>query len=162
MIHMPYGMYALLSAMLCSVQCFCAMLCSALFAMLCSVFALCAMLCSVFALCAMLCSVLCTMLCAVLCAGSTPPLVIFEKNGIKIVFHFGKDRPRPDVQVIAVSVTSTCQSPVKEFAFQAAVPKVIVSYDSKVLLNNNNNSNDDLYFMNAHMFRSKVPVQHAG
>ena len=126
---MPHGKCAVLCAMLCAVLCamFCTVLCTMFCAVLCAMY--CSVLCSVLCamLCAVLCAVFCAMLCSVLCAGSTPPLVIFEKNGIKIVFHFGKDRPRPDVQVIAISVMSTVQSPIKEFAFQAAVPKVIVS-----------------------------------
>ena len=59
-----------------------------------------------------------------LCSGSLAPVVAYDKNGIKILLHFGKDRPRFDVQVIAVSTTSTNTSPIKNFSFQAAVPKV--------------------------------------
>ena len=56
--------------------------------------------------------------------GSQAPIIAYEKNNLKIVFHFGKDRPRPDVQVIAITTMSTCTSPIKNFNFQAAVPKV--------------------------------------
>ena len=52
-------------------------------------------------------------------------MVAYDKNNIKIVFHVGKDRPRPDVTVIAVSVMSTNSTSVKAFTFQAAVPKVL-------------------------------------
>jgi ADP-ribosylation factor-binding protein GGA len=55
--------------------------------------------------------------------GSLCPLVAYDKNGLKVMFHFGKDRPRSDVQVVAVSVMSTNASPIKNFTFQAAVPK---------------------------------------
>jgi len=61
----------------------------------------------------------------VLCSGSLVPVVAYDKNGIKILFHFGKDRPRRDVQVMAVSMMSTNTSPIKNFSFQAAVPKVL-------------------------------------
>ena len=58
--------------------------------------------------------------------GSLAPVVGYDKSGIKIILHFGKDRPRPDVQVIAVSTMSTNASAVKNFSFQAAVPKVYI------------------------------------
>ena len=58
------------------------------------------------------------------CTGDEPPVVAYDKNNIKIVFHVGKDRPRPDVVVVAVSVMSTNSTSVKSFTFQAAVPKV--------------------------------------
>jgi ADP-ribosylation factor-binding protein GGA len=57
--------------------------------------------------------------------GGLAPIVAYDKNSLKIMFHFGKDRPRPDVQVVAVSVMSHNSSPVKGFVFQAAVPKVM-------------------------------------
>ena len=57
-------------------------------------------------------------------AASLEPLTAYDKNGIKIVFHFGKDNPRPDVRVVVVSVMSTNTDPVKSFIYQAAVPKV--------------------------------------
>ena len=56
--------------------------------------------------------------------GTTPPITAYEKNGMKMIFHVGKDRPRPDVIVIVVSTMSTNTSPVKGLSFQAAVPKV--------------------------------------
>lgn len=62
------------------------------------------------------------------CSGSLAPVVAYDKNGIKILLHFGKDRPRPDVQVMAVSTMSTNTSPIKNFSFQAAVPKVPITY----------------------------------
>ena len=48
----------------------------------------------------------------------------YDKKNIKIVFHIGKDRPRPDVAVVAMSVMSSNDASVKAFTFQAAVPKV--------------------------------------
>jgi len=57
--------------------------------------------------------------------GSLGPKLIYDKNNIKIVLHFGKDRPRSDVQVIVISVTSSSTSQIKNFSFQASVPKVL-------------------------------------
>ena len=57
-------------------------------------------------------------------AGEKPSLTAYDKNGLKIVIHFGKSRPRPDVEVMVVSVMSTKTSAVSNFKFQAAVPKV--------------------------------------
>ena len=65
-------------------------------------------------------------------AGSLAPVVGYDKNGIKILLHFGKDQPRPDVQVMAVSTMSTNPSPVKNFSFQAAVPKVYIVTNSSL------------------------------
>lgn len=59
------------------------------------------------------------------------PLSLYEKNGLTVVLHFGKDSPRPDVTVMVVSTMSKNSSPVKNVSFQAAVPKVIL-----FLLNN--------------------------
>ncbi|XP_013380934.1 ADP-ribosylation factor-binding protein GGA1-like [Lingula anatina] len=57
--------------------------------------------------------------------GSTSPLNAYDKNGLKIIIHFGKDRPRADVMVMVVSVMSTNTSAVKALSFQAAVPKTM-------------------------------------
>ena len=66
--------------------------------------------------------------CIVLHSGLLMPVVAYDKNGVKILLHFGKDRPRPDVQVMAVSTMSTNTSPIKNFSFQAAVPKVLTQF----------------------------------
>ncbi|XP_071953779.1 ADP-ribosylation factor-binding protein GGA1-like [Antedon mediterranea] len=57
--------------------------------------------------------------------GVTPPLTIYEKNKVKTVFHFAKDSPRPDIQVLVVSTMSTNTSAIKGVVFQAAVPKTM-------------------------------------
>ncbi|XP_033117970.1 ADP-ribosylation factor-binding protein GGA1-like [Anneissia japonica] len=57
--------------------------------------------------------------------GVTPPLTVYEKNNVKTVFHFAKDSPRPDIQVLVVSTMSTNTSPIKGVVFQAAVPKTM-------------------------------------
>lgn len=57
--------------------------------------------------------------------GSVAPFALYDKNSLKIVLHFGRDQPAPDVNVIVISATSSnTQSALKNFSFQAAVPKV--------------------------------------
>lgn len=57
--------------------------------------------------------------------SSLPPLTVLEdKNGITIVFHFAKDKPREDVQVMVVTTISKNSSSLSNFHFQAVVPKV--------------------------------------
>lgn len=54
-----------------------------------------------------------------------PPLTAFEEDdGLTVVLHFCKDKPRPDVNVIVVSTTSKNSSPIEDYKFQVAVPKV--------------------------------------
>lgn len=54
-----------------------------------------------------------------------PPLTVFEEDdGLTVVLHFCKDKPRPDVNVIVVSTTSKNSSPIEDYKFQVAVPKV--------------------------------------
>ena len=58
--------------------------------------------------------------------GSMSPFVLYDKNNLKIVLHFGRDSPQPDIYVVVISVTSgNTQSSLRNFSFQAAVPKVI-------------------------------------
>ncbi|VDI65059.1 ADP-ribosylation factor-binding protein GGA [Mytilus galloprovincialis] len=57
--------------------------------------------------------------------GTSPPINAYDKNGMKIVIHIAKNRPREDVHVMVVSVMSTNTSAVKNFSFQAAVPKAM-------------------------------------
>ncbi|XP_050351203.1 ADP-ribosylation factor-binding protein GGA2 [Nymphalis io] len=53
-----------------------------------------------------------------------PPLKVFEEDdGLTVVLHFCKDKPRPDVSVIVVSTTSKNTSPIEDYKFQAVVPK---------------------------------------
>lgn len=57
--------------------------------------------------------------------GNKPPLKIFEEtNGITVMLHLAKNKPRPDVCVIVVSSTSRNPSPIDEYKFHAVVPKV--------------------------------------
>nr|XP_022319091.1 ADP-ribosylation factor-binding protein GGA1-like isoform X3 [Crassostrea virginica] len=55
----------------------------------------------------------------------TAPLNAYDKNGLKIVIHVAKNKPRENVTVMVVSTISTNTNPVKNFVFQAAVPKVM-------------------------------------
>jgi ADP-ribosylation factor-binding protein GGA len=43
--------------------------------------------------------------------GSAPPINAYDKNGLKIVIHVGKNKPREDVHVMVVSIMSTNTSP---------------------------------------------------
>ncbi len=61
---------------------------------------------------------------AVALTGSVQPLNIYDRNGMKVVLHFGKDSPRDDVLVMVVSIMSVNETPVTKCTFQAAVPKV--------------------------------------
>lgn len=61
----------------------------------------------------------------ILFAGVIPPLTVLdEKNGISVVLHFAKDRPRPDVSVLVVTTLSKNQFPISNYQFQAVIPKV--------------------------------------
>ncbi|CAK1551229.1 unnamed protein product [Leptosia nina] len=51
------------------------------------------------------------------------PVTAFEDDGVTVVLHFCKDKPRPDVSVIVVSTRSKHESPIEDYKFQAVVPK---------------------------------------
>lgn len=59
-------------------------------------------------------------------AGGICPLTVFDRNGFKAMLHFSRDPApgRPDVLVMVLSMLSTSAQPIKDIAFQAAVPKV--------------------------------------
>lgn len=60
-------------------------------------------------------------------SGNVPPMTIFEEeNGLTVVLHFCKDKPRPDVNVIVISTTNKNKKPILDFRFQAVVPKVCI------------------------------------
>ena len=53
------------------------------------------------------------------------PLNLYDANSVKIVLHFAKEPVVPGINVVVVSVTSTnTEHELKNFSFQAAVPKV--------------------------------------
>lgn len=61
--------------------------------------------------------------------GNKPPLKIFEEtNGITVVLHLAKNKPRPDVFVIVVSSSSRNPNPIDEYKFHAVVPKVFIKF----------------------------------
>lgn len=52
------------------------------------------------------------------------PLTVYEEEeGVTVVLHFCKDKPRPDVNVIVVSTTSKNILAVDNYEFRCAVPK---------------------------------------
>jgi ADP-ribosylation factor-binding protein GGA len=58
--------------------------------------------------------------------GSVGPLNLYEKNSLKIILHFARDSPSPNIHVVVISVTSmNTESVLKNFSFQAAVPKTM-------------------------------------
>ncbi|XP_064625226.1 ADP-ribosylation factor-binding protein GGA1-like isoform X2 [Lineus longissimus] len=57
--------------------------------------------------------------------SSVPAMNAYDKGGIKIVIHFGRDNPKPHIIVMVVSIMSMNASPVKNLEFQAAVPKLM-------------------------------------
>ncbi|NXF81955.1 GGA2 protein, partial [Sclerurus mexicanus] len=55
------------------------------------------------------------------------PLTVYDRNGFKAMLHFSRDPApgRPDVLVMVLSMLSTSAHPIKNIAFQAAVPKTM-------------------------------------
>lgn len=57
--------------------------------------------------------------------SKVPPTTAFEEEeGLTVVLHFCKDKPRSDVNVVVISTTSKSSSPIEDYKFQAVVPKV--------------------------------------
>jgi hypothetical protein len=57
--------------------------------------------------------------------SSVAPMNLYEKNSLKIVLHFARDSPSPNIHVVVISVTSSnANNSLRNFSFQAAVPKV--------------------------------------
>lgn len=56
------------------------------------------------------------------------PMTVFEDEGVTVVLHFCKDKPRSDVNVIVVSTRSKHESAVEDYKFQAVVPKVSLEF----------------------------------
>ena len=53
-----------------------------------------------------------------------PPITAFEKAGLKIQFNFERSPSNPSVTAITLSATNVTPTPMTNFLFQAAVPKV--------------------------------------
>lgn len=57
--------------------------------------------------------------------GDNPPRTIMEEiDGLKIMLHFAKDRPRDDISVIVITTTNHNSIAVKDYQFDASVSKV--------------------------------------
>uniref|UniRef100_A0A4W3HYG3 Golgi-associated, gamma adaptin ear containing, ARF binding protein 1 n=1 Tax=Callorhinchus milii TaxID=7868 RepID=A0A4W3HYG3_CALMI len=59
--------------------------------------------------------------------SSILPVTVYDRNSFRVLFHFAKDSPpgQPQVLVVVTSMISTAPQPVKNIRFQAAVPKVM-------------------------------------
>lgn len=60
--------------------------------------------------------------------GSHAALTVLDKNSIRIIFHFAKtsaELSRSDLLIVVISTMSSLSSAVKNFVFQAAVPKTM-------------------------------------
>lgn len=55
-----------------------------------------------------------------------PDIVAFDKNSLKIIFHFERDPNTPSTIKITLNAVNSWSSPMTDFLFQAAVPKVII------------------------------------
>lgn len=53
-----------------------------------------------------------------------PLCIMDEKSGLKIMLNFTKDKPRTDVAVLVITVTNQNRLCVRNFQFEASVPKV--------------------------------------
>lgn len=58
--------------------------------------------------------------------GHTPRCIMDEKCGLKIMLNFTKDKPRADVAVLVITTTNHNSLPIKNFQFEASVPKVSI------------------------------------
>uniref|UniRef100_A0A671TNM2 ADP-ribosylation factor-binding protein GGA3-like n=1 Tax=Sparus aurata TaxID=8175 RepID=A0A671TNM2_SPAAU len=60
--------------------------------------------------------------------GNLEPITVFDQGGIHVSLHFAKDSPpgHPGVAVVVISTVNTSALHVKDFMFQAAVPKTML------------------------------------
>lgn len=58
--------------------------------------------------------------------GSLPPIIVYDRNGFRILLHFSQTGApgHPEVQVLLLTMMSTATQPVWDIMFQVAVPKV--------------------------------------
>ena len=58
--------------------------------------------------------------------GSLPPVIVYDRNGFRILLHFSETGApgHPEVQVLLLTMMSTATQPVWDIMFQVAVPKV--------------------------------------
>ncbi|XP_029802100.1 ADP-ribosylation factor-binding protein GGA2 isoform X6 [Suricata suricatta] len=57
--------------------------------------------------------------------SSLPPLIVYDRNGLRILLHFSQTGApgHPEVQVLLLTMMSTATQPVWDIMFQVAVPK---------------------------------------
>uniref|UniRef100_A0A9L0RT87 Golgi associated, gamma adaptin ear containing, ARF binding protein 2 n=1 Tax=Equus caballus TaxID=9796 RepID=A0A9L0RT87_HORSE len=57
--------------------------------------------------------------------SSLPPIIVYDRNGFRILLHFSKTAApgHPEVQVLLLTMMSTATQPVWDIMFQVAVPK---------------------------------------
>ncbi|XP_077842683.1 ADP-ribosylation factor-binding protein GGA2 isoform X3 [Macaca mulatta] len=57
--------------------------------------------------------------------SSLPPLIVYDRNGFRILLHFSQTGApgHPEVQVLLLTMMSTAPQPVWDIMFQVAVPK---------------------------------------
>lgn len=70
--------------------------------------------------------------------GHLKPITLFDHGGIHISLHFAKDSPLPhrDVAVVVISTVNTSALHVRDYVFQAAVPKVTIGKPNSVIEKN--------------------------
>ena len=56
--------------------------------------------------------------------SGSAPIIAFNKNGLLIEFTCEKDNSQASVIIVNVKATNSSPTPMTEFVFQAAVPKV--------------------------------------
>lgn len=56
-----------------------------------------------------------------------PRCILDEKSGLKIMLNFTKDKPRADVAVLVITTMNQNSLPIRNFQFEASVPKVSIS-----------------------------------
>ncbi|MGH0132255.1 UNVERIFIED_CONTAM: hypothetical protein FKN15_049492 [Acipenser sinensis] len=56
-------------------------------------------------------------------AAGIPPMIAYNKNGLKIDFTFERSNTNPNIAVITMHASNSTEAEMTEFVFQAAVPK---------------------------------------
>lgn len=67
--------------------------------------------------------------------GQLEPITLYDQGGVHVSLHFARDSPpgHPGVAVVVISTVNTSALDVKDFLFQAAVPKVTNSTHNGLL-----------------------------
>uniref|UniRef100_A0A7N6AV37 Golgi associated, gamma adaptin ear containing, ARF binding protein 2 n=1 Tax=Anabas testudineus TaxID=64144 RepID=A0A7N6AV37_ANATE len=70
----------------------------------------------------------CLNVCCFLVVGQLEPITLYDQGGVHASLHFAKDSPpgHPGVAVVVISTVNTSALDVKDFLFQAAVPKTML------------------------------------